>query len=151
MKLKLFCALMCILVSGCISWPEAADEHKESNEFSKELRSEPRVAAILLHKPNKVDNGFAIRANSRTIVIFINIPLMIEFSFIPGIPNIDIPGNQYTPEEVAVIEDAALSVKAKLGVERNIRIYDDSIKKGHDAKKLEAGSKPSHYSINRNR
>jgi hypothetical protein len=123
------------LVAGCISLPESADEHDESNELASQLELEPRVAEILSHKPQK---GFCIQANSRTIFIFINAHEVMEFSFVPGIPNKAVPGNQYTPEEVAVIEDAAISIKGKLGIKRKIRIYDYSIEKAHDAKKLEA-------------
>jgi len=114
--------------------PESADEHDESNELARQLELEPRVAEILSYKPRK---GFGIQADWRTIVIFVNSPEVIEFSFVVGIPNKSVPGNQYTPEEVAVIEDAALSIKDKLGIKRKIWIYDNSLEKGHDAKRLE--------------
>jgi hypothetical protein len=139
MKKRLLILVSLALAVGCISFPESADEHDESNEFGRQLELEPRVAAILSHKPRK---GLGIQANSRAIFIFINADRVIDFSFVPGIPDKAVPGNQYTPEEVAVIGDAALSIKDRLVIKRKIRIYDYSIKKAHDAKMLEVGTKP---------
>ena len=135
MRMKLLCLALLVLATGCISLPESADEHDQSVEFARQLRQEPRVAAILSNKPRK---RFGLQPDSRTIFIIVNSPQVIEFSFVPGIPNKSVPGNQYTPEEVAVIEDAALSIKNKLGIERNIMIYDESTNRGHHAKRLPA-------------
>lgn len=139
MKIISFSLTLLVLVTGCLYWPEIASEHDESNEFWRNLNSDLRIAAIFAHKPHK---RFCVMGNSREITIIINSRTITQFSFTPDVPDRLVPGNQYTPEEVAVIEDVALDIKAKLGIKREIMVFDESTKKLHKAKRLPPATKP---------
>ena len=42
------------------------------------------------------------------------------------------PGNKYTPEEIAIIENVAVELKEKMKIKRHIYIYDDTLDQAHE-------------------
>lgn len=134
MKSQISLVLVCVFVTGCTCLSENLSEHGESNKFWINLKSEPRVSSILDKKPNK---NISVRADNRHIIVIVNSPLIVERSFKIDKPNRFIPGNQYSPDELAVIEDVALDIKEKLGIKRKIIIFDETKEHEHEAKKIQ--------------
>ena len=133
MKTKSLLILLSTLAAGCISLPENASEHRQCDVFRHRLVSDVRVAPILAHKPNR---DVYVEGDNRVLIISVNTPEVVTLVS----PGHDIvgPGNQYTSTELAVIENAALDIRAELGIERQIVVYDDSTKREHKAQRLES-------------
>ena len=138
MKAKLVLTLLGVLTAGCIGLPENAREHDECNAFRNRLVSDVRVAFIVAHKPNQ---NIYVVGDSRVLIICINSPEVITFES-DGRERFG-PGNMYTPEELAVIENVALDIRTELGIKRNIVVVDDSTGREHRARKSQAAETPS--------
>lgn len=117
---------------GCIGLPECASEHDETVAFRHALEADVRVASILMHKPDK---GIYVEADSRAVIICINVRGSITVVKDGYRRTTERLGNVYTQEEIAAIEDAAADIRMTLDIKRAVLLYDGLTTHEHKVRK----------------